>query len=231
MATRISGLPPAAAVAVLLLATALPAAAGRVTLDLPGAALDIPVLSFAESRFFSVIRQRYDFSCGSAALATLLSYHHDHATDEQTVFQTMFALGDAERIRQQGFSLLDMKRFLETRGYRADGLRMTLNQLEQAGVPGIALTTVNGYRHFVVVKGVSPTRVLVGDPALGLVSWPRATFEVDWNGVLFVIHDGRRLLGERFNAEAAWRQQAAPPLRGAVDRGSLGDFLLSLPTT
>ncbi|RYF14189.1 MAG: peptidase C39, partial [Oxalobacteraceae bacterium] len=40
-----------------------------------------PVTSLIGRRFETVVRQQYDFSCGSAALATLLRYHYD---DPQT---------------------------------------------------------------------------------------------------------------------------------------------------
>ena len=40
------------------------------------------LVSFRERRFVSTIRQRYDFSCGSAAIATLLTHHYARPTTE-----------------------------------------------------------------------------------------------------------------------------------------------------
>ena len=40
-----------------------------------GGTFSVKVLSLKELRLRAVVLQQYDFSCGSAALATLLSYH------------------------------------------------------------------------------------------------------------------------------------------------------------
>ena len=61
-------------VAAILLA-AKPDFAGVVFLNsTPTGVLTVPSQSFAELRFRDVVRQKYDFSCGSAAVATLLTY-------------------------------------------------------------------------------------------------------------------------------------------------------------
>lgn len=152
--------------------------------DLP---VRLPVASIQARRFLTVKKQQLDFSCGSAALATLLTYHHGDPQDERSVFLGMWNDGDQSQIRRLGFSLLDMKRYLERRGISADGYSVSLPEIERAGVPGIALVNVSGYRHFVVLKGIDAQTVLIGDPALGLRRLPRAEFQKMWNGVLFVV--------------------------------------------
>ena len=134
----------------------------------------LPATSLIGRRFETVIRQQYDFSCGSAALAALLRYHYEDPQTEQTVFIGMFRDGDRAQIRRLGFSLLDMKRYLANRGIGADGFRVSLEQVAKARLPGIALIDFNGYKHFVVVKGVVGDSVLLGDPSLGLRAKPRA---------------------------------------------------------
>ena len=76
-----------------------------------------------ELRFLETVRQGFDFSCGSAALATLLSFHYGRPTTEFQVFESMWKTGDTEKIRKDGFSMLDMKRYLEQEGLRADGFQ------------------------------------------------------------------------------------------------------------
>src|SRR3546814_13412897 len=66
-------------------------------------------LTWWDIPFRSVIRQRYDFSCGSAALATLLTYHYGAPTSEAMPFRAMWEKGDREAIRKVGFSMLDMR--------------------------------------------------------------------------------------------------------------------------
>ena len=160
----------------------------------------MPVTSLIGRRFLTVVRQQYDFSCGSAALATLLRFHYDDAQSEQSVFVGMFRDGDQAQIRRLGFSLLDMKRYLAVRGLNADGYRVTLDQIATAKVPGIALIDFNGYKHFVVVKGLAQDgSVLIGDPSLGLRREDRRVFQRQWNGVFFIINGRNAVAMRHFN--------------------------------
>ena len=170
----------------------------------------VPVVSVAEQRFTGIIRQRYDFSCGSAALATLLRYHYDLKVGEEDAFRGMWAAGDRAQIRRLGFSLLDMKRWLASRGLAADGYKVSLDQIASTGVPGIALIAIKQYRHFVVVKGVRDGEVLLGDPSAGVTVVPRAQFQHAWNGIYFVIaQPGATPV---FNSGAQWAAYTRAPL-------------------
>jgi predicted double-glycine peptidase len=205
----------------------LPARAGNLSLAAPGGHFSVPVTSFAEMRFFGVVKQQFDFSCGSAAVATLLTYHYDQHTDEQAVFQAMMERGDPAKIKSQGFSLLDMKQYIEAKGLRADGFRLPLERLQQAGLPAIGLIDAGGYRHFVVIKGLQDDQVLVGDPALGLRAMPRAEFEQSWNGILFVIHGGKAPPKNAFNRRSEWTARPPAPLSEAISRADLATFTLA----
>ncbi|MFN3523636.1 MAG: C39 family peptidase [Phenylobacterium sp.] len=199
-------------------------AAAQVALAQGGELYAVPVTSLRDIPFRTVVRQQYDYSCGSAALATLLHHHYGLPVGEAEVFQTMYAAGDQSRIRKVGFSLLDMKRYLEARGYPADGYKLTYDQLLALRAPAITIIQVKTYRHFVVIKGVRPDEVLVGDPAEGLRTYPRAEFEKVWQGVVFLIRDAAAV----YNAEAEWRRNAAP-LDAPMSDESLSDFTRQLP--
>jgi len=180
-----------------------------------GGAFALRVTSVREARFLATVHQQYDFSCGSAAIATLLTHHYGIAVSEQQAFQEMFLAGDQARIQREGFSMLDMKRFLVARGFAADGFRQPLDSLLQAGFPAIVLVAEGGYHHFVVVKGLRDGRVLLGDPAGGTRALGRAAFEAVWqNGLLFVIYAAP--MAPRFNDSADW---------GAAPRARPGDVL------
>jgi predicted double-glycine peptidase len=186
-----------------------------------GASLNLRVSSIRARRFATTIRQQYDFSCGSAAVATLLTFHYDRPTDEATVFRAMLEAGDEERIRSLGFSLLDMQRYLATRGLNANGYRLSLDRLAEARVPAIALIDNNGYRHFVVVRGVSADRVLLADPNLGTRTITRSRFEASWNGVLFVILDAPEQGQAGFGRPDDWDVRPRAPndlVRDAMER-------------
>ena len=196
---------------------------------LPGArggSYSLHITSLKEARFKNTLRQKYDFSCGSAAVATLLTYQYSYPVDEQTAFAQMYGHGDRTKINREGFSLLDLKRYLAANGFEADGFQAPLEKLQQEGLPAIVLINEKGYHHFVVVKGLRDGRVLVGDPARGTRSMPRARFDAAWpNHLLFVIHNKREQAV--FNSSRDWHAapSAAPGL--AVDRAGLANITMS----
>jgi hypothetical protein len=203
------------------------------SLDLNGIAgggnYKIAVTSYAERRFKTVFKQQYDFSCGSAALASLLTFHYEDAVTEQDIFIDMFQNGDQEKIREQGFSLLDMKNYLERRGYRSDGFKIELDQLLTVNAPAITIINDNGYLHFIIIKGFTKRQVLVGDPARGVNIIPRDKFEKMWEGrILFLLHDKREIAAKYFQNQTEWAARKAP-LGSAVDRSSLGAFNMLQP--
>lgn len=185
-----------------------------------GGAYSVPVTSMKSARFSAMVRQQYDYSCGSAALSTLLTFHYGQKVTEQEVFVEMFNRGDQAKIRRDGFSMLDMKRYLEGRGFQADGFEASLDKLASAGIPAIVLINENGYNHFVVVKGLRDERVLIGDPSGGVRSVSRATFGQIWaNSILFVISSHQDKA--RFNEDAEWSRVPRAPVANAINRDGL----------
>lgn len=183
-------------------ARTIPAAGS--TLSLTAGEYALPVRSMLERRYLTVVRQRYDFSCGSAALATLLRHHYADPQTEQSVFVGMWREGDRAQIRRLGFSLLDMKRYLNARGIKADGYVVSLRDVEATRIPGIALVDIKGYKHFVVIKGIERGQVLVGDPSLGIRLIEARRFQTMWNGILFALGEDVERAKRSFGRDAEW---------------------------
>ncbi|MGB5446348.1 MAG: C39 family peptidase [Psychromonas sp.] len=196
-----------------------------------GGNFSIVVSSIAEQRFKTVYKQKYDFSCGSAALASLLSFHYDDVVDEFGVFENMFTQGDQQKIQQQGFSLLDMKNYLTRRGYQSNGFKISLEQLAAAEIPGITIINNKGYMHFVIIKGSNEREVLVGDPALGLKVIDKEEFEKMWGKqIIFVIQNKKEIASNYYQDKTEWKLRVKAQLGLAVDRSSLGRFNLLQPS-
>lgn len=209
-----------------LLCAAGLAHAGSADVRVPfGGAYSVRVTSLKEARFKTTVPQKYDFSCGSAATATLLTFQYGYPVTEADVFRQMYANGDQARIRKEGFSLLDMRRYLQSQGFQADGFRLPLDKLLEEGLPAIVLLNDRGYRHFVVVKGVRGGRVLVGDPSRGTRAIARRDFDRLWdNRVLFVVHNRRELAA--FNQPRDWRIAPQAPLETGIGRQSLQTIVM-----
>lgn len=213
-----------AAFLILLSTWAMPAAAGVAQIAM-GGIFHVPVVSLQERPFQTVVRQQFDYSCGSAALATLLRFHYGRTVSEFEIFQAMYEAGDKERIREVGFSLLDMKLYLESLDYQADGYRISIDKLAGVGVPAIALVEIDGYRHFVVIKGIRDDLVLVGDPAKGVRAYSREAFEqLRVDDIAFLVRNDAPLARANFNKTQDWDlRPIAAPLGQALERPVLAD--------
>ena len=211
-----------------LTVSAAGAAQAQVTYTDGSASFRVPVANYRDTPFRTVVRQQYDFSCGSAALATLLHYHYGQPVTEADVFRAMWADGNRAKIRKVGFSLMDMKRYLDTRAFNADGYRINVGQLAQLKAPAIAVIRVGDYRHFVVIKGAKDGKVLVGDPALGLRTYSDDDFAKMWNGVVFLIRSGPTQKAV-FNRPEEWSIWPAAPMDGDSLDSSVSSATRALP--
>ena len=67
---------------------------------------------------------------------------------------------------RQGFSLLDLKRYVEQRGYAGIGYgKLRLEDLV-AKAPLMVPVKLKGYNHFVIFRGMRGNRVLLADPPM-----------------------------------------------------------------
>lgn len=148
-----------------------------------------PVRSLREMRHEGVVIQEWDASCGAAALATVITYTLGNPVSEREVAQAMLRRTDPLRVKVRGgFSLLDMKRFAESRGYRAEGFRgLNLEEMLELKSPIVPID-VRGDPHFVVVRGLRGGRVELADPAFGNRSLSIERFRAAWqDGIGFVV--------------------------------------------
>lgn len=142
-----------------------------------------------EDQFRGIVRQAYDYSCGSAALTTLLNGYVGTSLTEQQTMSGLLQYGEYQRIiERRSFSLLDMKRFVTAIGLDSGGYRGEFSDLVNLGQPAIVPISYAGFKHFVVYKAYKDGRVYVADPALGNISFDENRFKEVWdNNTLFVI--------------------------------------------
>ena len=145
------------------------------------------VQSMQEQKFSELVKQRTDFSCGAASLATILRYAYGQDVGESDVLQGLFRVSDEGLVRRRGFSLLDIKNYVENLGLRGRGYQVERSGLEGVSIPTIVLLDVDGYKHFVILKKVDGRHAYIGDPALGNRVMDREEFIESWNGVIFAV--------------------------------------------
>jgi len=144
-------------------------------------------------KYRHIVHQAYDYSCGSAALTTVLQFHLGLAVTEQDAMKGMLEHGEQDKIiARRGFSLLDMKRYVATLGSDSGGFRGDMNDLAKLGQPAIVPIDYAGFKHFVVVKGVRDGKVFIADPSAGNIAFSVEEFAGLWDkGTLFVIYPSK----------------------------------------
>jgi hypothetical protein len=170
-----------------------------VTVTTGGGRFSKPVRTFKDIRQEGVTLQNLDYSCGAAAMATLLSGYFNDDVSEDEVVGFIFVHGQTpdeaikKYFKRQGFSLLDLKRFATFRGYKAAGYKeMTtddlLETLEKDEVPILVPISPMGFHHFVVVRGIVGDRVFLADPAVGRTTMRLGNFLDAWvDGIGFIV--------------------------------------------
>ena len=140
-----------------------------------------------------VIKQQLDYSCGAAALATLMVYYYGENTSEKEILELLNTrletMTEEERARKTriGFSLLDLKVVAQQKGYQAAGFKLSVDQLPQLLAPVIVHVRPFGYYHFAVLRGVAGDRVYLADPGRGNLRMSIERFLDEWQGVVFVL--------------------------------------------
>jgi hypothetical protein len=144
-----------------------------------------------ESEFLNknIVKQEFDYSCGSAALAILLNHYLGEKLSEQQVIQGLMQHGETDKIQQRrAFSLFDMKRFCEVLGYNASGYKAEVDDLKALNKPAILPITIFGYNHFVVYRGIYGNHIFFADPYRGNMSFTIKEFLKSWTqNIVFVV--------------------------------------------
>jgi uncharacterized protein len=145
--------------------------------------------SLKEIRERGIVMQEWENSCAAASVATVLTYGFRDPITERYAATRMLEKANAALVKSQGgFSLLDMKVFVESRGYKGSAYKgLAFDDLRVFHAPIVPIST-KGYNHYVVFNGVSGNDVLIADPAFGNLKMSREDFADVWlEGMAFVI--------------------------------------------
>lgn len=144
---------------------------------------------FSELKYKHIVRQAFDYSCGSAALVTILNYHLGVMVNEQQAMEGMLEKGEKDKIiERRGFSLLDMKRYVGSLGMNGAGFKAEIRDLMTLDEPAIVPIDYAGSKHFVVLRGIRDGVVYIADPSAGNIVFSVEEFARWWDkNTLFII--------------------------------------------
>jgi predicted double-glycine peptidase len=190
-------------------------AASQVVVNAGAARLEIHVSSLRAQRDAGVVKQGYDYSCGAASLATLLTYGLNDPVGENALLLALIeplSPGQLAALQQKGLSLFDLQQLAQQRGHRAQGFRIHRDQLANLSYPVIVFIRPHGYEHFAVFKGLRGGRVQIADPSLGNMRMPLYRFLDMWadradSGVIFAVE----------RVDGSWPDRFALQLTGGAN--------------
>jgi ATP-binding cassette subfamily B protein len=141
---------------------------------------------FARRRPFPFLPQEDETDCGAAALAMVGRFHGRRLS--------VARLRDLAHVSATGASLLGLAQAAAAVGFQYRAVTTDFAHLAGLTLPAVAHW--KGY-HFLVVFEVSADKVVVGDPAVGLVTLGRQDFEASWTGKLLLLTPTERLRSQQ----------------------------------
>lgn len=148
-----------------------------------------PFSSLKEIRERGVVMQRWETSCAAASIATVLTYGFRDPVTESFAAAKMLEKTDPAKVKKRGgFSLLDLKNFVDERGYNGSAYKGLSFEDLRVFHAAIVPMNVMGYHHYVVFNGTAGGQVLLADPAFGNRRMTEQQFNAIWmDGMAFVV--------------------------------------------
>jgi len=138
----------------------------------------------------NVVKQGFDYSCGSGALATLINISFgERMTEAEIIREILKDKTEEEKaeIMKQGYSLLDLKRAAEAKGYFAAVYKLQVEHLFQLQGPVLVYFEPKGEKHFAILKSIHGDRVYLADPSRGNIRFSIYRFTELWPGYVLSI--------------------------------------------
>jgi uncharacterized protein len=143
-------------------------------------------MSYQDRKYQSAVRQVFDFTCGSAALATLLTHYWGRPTTETEVLDILRHRYPDEatwrRLMAEGFSFDDIRFVALVLGFESAGAKIAIGELAALSGPVIIHLDKGHFQHFTVLRKAHGGVFYFADSILGNTSLPRYEFEKQYTG-------------------------------------------------
>lgn len=163
-------------------------------------------VSWHERRYSNVVRQVLEFSCGSASLATILSFYLNRPTGEAEVIGILrerYSTRETWTARAEtGFSLADLIFVADRLGYAAQAARIQPDQLGRVAGPLVVHLNKGSWQHFSVLRATRNDVFYLADPIVGQTSMLGAAFRREYTGAALAVWQRGAALPERSPLQA-----------------------------
>ncbi|HEU4391456.1 MAG TPA: cysteine peptidase family C39 domain-containing protein [Blastocatellia bacterium] len=134
-------------------------------------------------RVYACVKQTDSADCGAACLATVARTH-----------RMKVELAEIRRYAGSGVhgtNVLNLIQAAKQIGFDARGIRAAPDQLDCIPVPCVAHVVISNLEHYVVIHRVTSKRVMIADPARGVLRMPLEQFFRIWTGVIVQLTPAR----------------------------------------
>ncbi|MGX7245141.1 peptidase domain-containing ABC transporter [Enterococcus quebecensis] len=130
---------------------------------------------------YPYIQQHDSTDCGAAALAMVCKFYKKNLP--------IASIREIVGTTQHGTSILGLKEGAEHLGFNVKAVKVFIENFDKTmTLPAIAqVTNEYGDDHFVVLYKITPEKILLADPELGLMSYSYTDFENVFSGILILM--------------------------------------------
>ena len=129
----------------------------------------------------TLTRQQAGFDCGSASLATLLSFYTDRAVEPDDLVRSQsFTTDEWQRVRREGFSLSQLADMAAALKVKPSVTWLPSRALLSVPLPVLVYLRLPTGPHFSVLTGIAGQRVTLADPTQGALMWTLNQFLRAW---------------------------------------------------
>lgn len=176
-----------------------------------------PLKSAYELKWENITPQEYDYTCGAAALSTLIyGYFGEYISESKIINQLINNLNekDIDIVKKQGFNMLHLKYVAEYFGYDAVGVKIDINTLYRLKGPVIIVLQTSNGNHYVVFKNIVKDRVFIADSINGNYIMTTSYLSSVWDGTALIL--GKKGVGlvDKYKLQISeeYKKEPAPQL-------------------
>ena len=142
-------------------------------------------------RYRGTVRQLLDFSCGGAALATVVTHYWGTKVSEEYILRILRARyvdnKAWEAKAKSGFSMDDLEFVSAALGFNAQGAEVPVDQLQKLNGPVIVHLDKGDFQHFSVLRRIDNDTAYLADPIFGQLGLDMEVFKRQYTGKALAI--------------------------------------------
>ena len=151
-------------------------AQAEVHLNFTSATGSLPITTWKQLRDADLEKQDLDYSCGSAATATILRSFYSRDIYEKDILDEVVRVGDDGTA-----SFSDLQQAVKKFGFKAIGISANFEKLKTIKIPAIVYLRYRDKDHFSVIRGINDQGVVwLGDPSWGNRKFTEHQFRDMW---------------------------------------------------